>query len=146
MKRLFFLALLLLPGLAAATNARLSSADLLEIRAVIHRQLDAFRNDDATSAFELAAPSVQQTFRTPERFMRVVRMAYWAMVRPMKVSFLEMMVLETQAVVQQLQVIDRSGTVWLAYYAMERQQDGSWRASGCHLVQPRTVSASLALQ
>ena len=146
MKKLLFLALLLIPGLAAATGARLSSADLVEIRAVINRQLDAFRNDDAQRAFELAAPSVQQTFRTPERFMSVVRMAYWAMVRPMKISFLELMVLEAQAAVQQLQVIDRSGTVWLAYYAMERQHDGSWRASGCHLVQPRTVSASLALE
>ena len=45
-------------------------------------------------------------------------------------------------VVQQVQVTDRSGAVWLAYYAMQRQPDGSWRTSGCRLVHPsRTVSA-----
>jgi hypothetical protein len=39
-------------------------------------------------------------------------------------------------------VTDRSGAVWVAYHAMQRQKDGTWRASGCHLVQPaRTISA-----
>lgn len=45
-------------------------------------------------------------------------------------------------VVQQVQVTDRAGGVWLAYYAMQRQKDGSWRTNGCHLVQPtRIISA-----
>jgi hypothetical protein len=45
--------------------------------------------------------------------------------------------------VQQLQVTDSDGAVWLAYYAMQRQKDGSWRTSGCHLAPPaRTISAA----
>ena len=40
-------------------------------------------------------------------------------------------------VVQQVQVTDRAGGVWVAYYAMQRQSDGSWRTNGCHLVQPQ---------
>jgi hypothetical protein len=45
-------------------------------------------------------------------------------------------------VVQQVQVTDGAGTVWVAYYAMQRQKDGSWRMNGCHLVQPtRIISA-----
>jgi hypothetical protein len=57
------------------------------------------------------------------------------------VAFLDMMVLGDE-VVQQVQVTDRAGLVWLAYYAMQRQRDGSWRTSGCHLVQPvRTIPA-----
>jgi Domain of unknown function (DUF4864) len=45
-------------------------------------------------------------------------------------------------VVQQIQVVDRSGATWVAYYAMQRQRDGSWRTNGCHLIQPtRTISA-----
>ena len=48
----------------------------------------------------------QQAFGTPKRFLDVVRAAY------------------------------RAGAVWLAYYAMQRQKDGRWRANGCHLAQP----------
>jgi hypothetical protein len=49
--------------------------------------------------------------------------------------------------VQQVQIKDRAGSVWLAYYSMQRQQDGSWRTNGCHLVQPaRIYSASLVLE
>jgi len=131
---------LLLPA-AAAADGRVTVADLAEIRGVINRQIDAFRRDDARGAFALVSPGVQQTFGTPERFMDVVRMAYRAVYRPAAVAFLDMMVIGPE-VVQQVQVTDRSGGVWLAYYAMQRQKDGSWRTNGCHLVQPaRTISA-----
>ena len=41
-----------------------------------------------------------------------------------------------------MQISNRAGGVWLAYYSMQRQDDGSWRTNGCHLVQPaRTISA-----
>lgn len=130
----------LLPGVAAA-EGRVSHSDLAEIRAVIHRQIDAFRRDDARGAFALVSPGVQKAFGTPERFLDAVRMAYRAVYRPASVAFLDLMVLSGE-VVQQVQIVDRAGGVWLAYYAMQRQQDGSWRTHGCHLVQPgRNISA-----
>jgi len=133
-------------GAPAAANGRVTGSDFLEIRAVIHRQIDAFRRDDAPSAFALASPGVQQAFGTPQRFLDVVRMAYRAVYRPSHVAFLEPMVLSGD-VVQQVQVTDRAGNVWLAYYSMQRQDDGTWRTNGCHLVQPaKTISASLATE
>jgi DNA-binding GntR family transcriptional regulator len=141
MKKLLFALLLLASGVAGAAERRVSGADLAEIRAVIHRQIEAFQRDDASAAFALTSPSVQVAFRTAERFMDAMRMAYWAVYRPTRVAFLELVVLENERVVQHLQVTDRSGAVWLALYAMERQQDGSWRANGCHLVQPRNIPA-----
>jgi hypothetical protein len=139
------LAVLLAP-LSAAADGRVTSADVTEIRGVINRQIDAFRRDDAQGAFALVSPGVQQTFRTPEKFLDVVRMAYRAVYRPATVAFLDLMVLGDE-VVQQVQVTDRAGLVWLAYYAMQRQRDGSWRTNGCHLVQPaRTVTASLRIE
>jgi hypothetical protein len=70
-----------------------------------------------------------------------VRTGYRAVYRPASVSFLELVVMGDD-VVQQVQVTDRAGSVWVAYYAMQRQKDGSWRTNGCHLVQPsRTISA-----
>jgi hypothetical protein len=127
--------------LTAFPEGKVSGADLSEIRAVIHRQIDAFKRDDAKSAWALASPGVQNAFGTPERFLDTVRMAYRAVYRPSALSFLELVVIGGD-VVQPVQVTDRSGAVWVAYYAMQRQKDGSWRTSGCHLVQPtRTISA-----
>jgi hypothetical protein len=127
--------LLLLPAASQAVAERVTSADAAEIRAVIHRQIDAFRRDDAPGAFALVSPGVQQAFRTPEKFLDVVRMAYRAVYRPANVAFLDMLVMGGD-VVQQVQVTDRAGMVWVAYYAMQRQRDGSWKTHGCHLVAP----------
>ena len=127
-----WLALSAAPALA---EPAVTAEDFAQIRTVIQRQLDAFRRDDARSAFALASPGVQQAFGTPERFLDVVRTAYGPMVRPASVSFLEPVVFGADAV-QPVQLTDRSGAVWLAYYAMQRQKDGSWRANGCHLAQP----------
>jgi hypothetical protein len=143
MLRALFLCLGVLLPLAApaAADSGITAADMEEIRGVIHRQIDAFRRDDAQSAFALVSPGVQQAFGTPERFLDTVRMAYRAVYRPSAVAFLELVVMGGD-VVQPVQVTDRSGAVWVAYYAMQRQRDGSWRTHGCHLVQPsRTISA-----
>lgn len=140
LRALLFSFAVLLPGAAAAASG-VSAADMNEIRGVIHRQIDAFRRDDAPGAFALVSPGVQQTFGTPERFLDAVRTAYRAVYRPSAVSFLELVVMGGD-VVQPIQVTDHTGVVWVAYYAMQRQKDGSWRTNGCHLVQPsRTISA-----
>jgi hypothetical protein len=125
----------------AAPAAQVTGADAAEIRTVIHRQIDAFRRDDAQGAFDLASPGVQKAFGTPERFLDTVRASYGAVYRSARVSFLDLVVMGDD-VVQPIQVVDRDGGVWVAYFAMQRQKDGSWRTSGCHLVQPsRTISA-----
>ena len=130
-------ALVLCLGLVAPAAAQpaVTVEDVAEIRAVINRQIEAFRRDDAREAFALVSPGVQQTFGTPERFLDVVRVSYRAVYRPATVAFLGLTVMGQDAV-QQVQIIDRAGSVWLAYYAMQRQRDGSWRTNGCHLVQP----------
>lgn len=140
LKALFFSFAVLLASVSAA-NSGVSASDMNEIRGVIHRQIDAFRRDDAPGAFALVSPGVQQTFGTPERFLDTVRTAYRAVYRPSAVSFLELVVMGGD-VVQPIQVTDHTGIVWVAYYAMQRQKDGSWRTNGCHLVQPsRIISA-----
>ena len=118
----------------AGADGRITSADLAEIRAVIHRQIDAFRRDDAKGAFALVSPDVQEAFGTPERFLEAVRTAYRPVYRPVALSFLDLIVMGGD-VVQQVQITDGGGALWVAYYAMQRQKDGSWRTNGCHLVQ-----------
>jgi len=129
------LALLFAFALPAAAQPAITGEDLVEIRAVIHRQIEALRRDDAQEAFKLVSPAVQETFGTPERFLDVVRASYGPMVRPTAVVFLGLTMMGDDAV-QRVKLTDRGGAVWLAYYAMQRQRDGSWRTNGCHLVQP----------
>ena len=130
-------------SVAGALEPYVTDADFFEIRAVINRQIDALKRDDARGAFALMSPGEQRAFGSPERFLRVVRMAYRAVYRPAAVAFRQPTVLSGE-VVQQVEITDRGGGVWVAYYAMERQPDGSWRTNGCHLVQPgRIISAGL---
>ena len=130
---LCFLALFL-PSWGAGAAA-ISGTDVDEIRSVIRLQIDAFRRDDARGAFALASPDVRQAFRTPEKFLDVVRFAYRAVYRPSAVAFRDVLVLGAD-VVQPVQITDRAGGAWVAYYSMQRQLDGSWKTNGCHLAPP----------
>jgi hypothetical protein len=132
MIRALVVALMLVSGWA---QAGVTAEEVAEIRAVIHRQIDAFKRDDARSAFALVSPDVQEAFGTPERFLDSVRVSYRAVYRPAQITFLGVTVIGTEAV-QQVRLVDRSGAVWHAYYAMQRQKDGSWRTNGCRLVHP----------
>ena len=132
MRTLLISLALLLPAWA---HAGVTADDLAEIRTVINRQIDAFKRDDARGAFALVSPDVQEAVGTPERFLDLVRVSYRAVYRPTAVAFLGLTVIGHDAV-QQVQLTDRSGGIWYAYYAMQRQKDGSWRTNGCRLVQP----------
>src|SRR5437763_16301736 len=104
----------------AHPHPAVTAGDLAEIRAVISRQIEAFRRDDAESAFALVSPAVQQTYGTPERFLDVMRTSYHPVYRPSAIVFLEPVMFGSDAV-QPVQLTDRAGAVWLAYYAMPRQ-------------------------
>ena len=105
MIRLAVLAAALLAAGSAASQSRVTGADLVEIRAAIHRDIQAF---PACAGHSM--------------------------------SFLGLIVVSGEDVVQQVRVTDRAGAVRVAYYAMQRQRDGSWRTSGCHSVRSaRTV-------
>jgi hypothetical protein len=97
--------------LAPAVGLAVTSSDVGEIRAVIHQQIDTF-----------------------------ALVCDRAVHRPASVSFRALVVMSGE-VVQQVQVTDASGAVWVAYYTLQRQQ-GGWRTNGCRLMQPgRPISA-----
>lgn len=125
-------------GVSAAE--RVGAGDFAEIRAVIERQLEALRRDDAEQAFALVAPEIQRAYGTPRRYLEVMRTAYAPVTRPVSVAFRDLWLLEGE-VVQQLQVTDAAGTVWRVFYPMQRQKDGSWRTAGCQLArQARAIA------
>jgi len=133
------LCLLVAPAFAV-DGQDLSQSDREAIRQVISRQLDAFQRDDETEAFSYASPSIQAQFRTPAEFMRMVRSGYKAVYRPGSTRFLDVFVLSGQ-VVQPVEVVAADESVLVAFYLMEKQQDGTWRISGCMLGTPQGQAA-----
>jgi hypothetical protein len=123
-------ALCLIAG--AASGAEVSEADRQAIRAVISGQIEAFREDDAATAFGFASPGIQSQFSDPGNFIAMVKKAYLPVYRPRQVEFAEIIHVHG-ALAQQVVVVGPESDVFSAYYLMERQPDGEWRINGCLL-------------
>ena len=122
-------------ALAQGDPAPASPADQAAIRTVIEHQLAAFQRDDAAAAFSYASPGIQAKFGTPDIFMEMVRTGYQPVYRPRETEFREL-VASPAGLVQKVLFVGPDGRPVLALYSMERQDDGSWRISGCVLVEP----------
>ena len=86
----------------------LVAEDRAAICEMIKRQLDAFRQDDAETAFSLAAPSIQYLFSTPKRFMIMVKRSYRPVNRSAIVEFRAIREVEAKGLIHL--VISRGST------------------------------------
>jgi hypothetical protein len=118
----------------ARAQEAVPAADATAIQQVIQSQLDAFQHDDWQKAFGFAAPSIQAKFVSPEIFSQMVRNGYPQVYRPKGVEFRELSATQ-YGPTQRVFVIGPDGHAYMAYYTMELQPDGTWRISGCHLVE-----------
>ena len=114
---------------AQAVDEQASAA----IRQTIESQIEAFRRDDALAAYGLAAPGIQRMFPSSDVFMQMVRNGYAPVYRPRSFAFANTREIGG-TIAQEVRLVDSEGTNWLALYTMERQEDGSWKISGCTLV------------
>jgi hypothetical protein len=121
-----------LPARAGGPVA-LAGGDEAAIRGVIVDQIAAFKRDDSSAAFALAAPRIKTIFRTPERFMAMVRDSYQPVYRPSHFAFREIAWIDG-LLVQPVLVIGANGVPVTALYLMERQTDGTWQIGGVVLV------------
>ena len=126
------------PSTAAEPAVR--AADWKAIRAVIAQQRSALLAGDAGKAFGYASPGIKAQFGDAPTFLAMVRAGYPALLTARYVEFLEGAVIDG-TVIQPLRLIDSDNTVRVALYTMERQQNGIWRISGCHIA-PSTVQAT----
>jgi len=131
---LFAFLLVAWPLSLAAQDAGIPAQDAAAIRSVIERQLAAFARDDAAAAFAFASPGIQERFGTAENFLAMVERSYQPVYRPRERQF-EALVEGEEGPVQKLLLVGADGRVVLALYSMEREPDGSWRISGCQLVE-----------
>jgi hypothetical protein len=129
----------LLAGSASAQQAPpqapMSEQDRAAIRSIIQGQVDAFRRDDGTAAFDYASPMIHQLFGTPEIFMDMVRQGYPMVYRPKVFDFSDIVMLNG-APTQKVRVVGPDGKRHMAFYPMTQLPDGTWRIDGCYLQAP----------
>ncbi|HWK46240.1 MAG TPA: DUF4864 domain-containing protein [Stellaceae bacterium] len=116
----------------AQDAVQMPQADRDAIRGIIQRQIEAFKRDDAATAFDFAAPSIQQMFQNADTFIGMVRRAYPPVYRPRDIAFGDLVTIDGM-LVQKVELVGPDGEAVLALYSMEKQPDGRWRISGCSL-------------
>ena len=116
-----------------ATPPKLTESEIAKIRSVISGQLQAFRRDDAQKAFSYAAPSIKEKFKTPKKFLKMVRRYYFPVYRPRDFEFRPIQMVDDK-IIQPLAVIGPSGVQEIVLYALEQQPDHSWKIGGCIMV------------
>jgi hypothetical protein len=126
---ILFLALGLTQGAAHAAD----EAGREAARATVARQIEAFRTDDAATAYAQAAPAIQGMFPSPDTFLAMVRKGYAAVYRARTFRVDRVEDVGTDGVALGATVQDEAGADWLALYTLEKQSDGAWRITGCQL-------------
>ena len=126
---LLFLTLSIMPSVASAVDAAGRDA----ARAVVERQIEALRRDDAATAYAQAAPAIQGMFPSPETFVAMVREGYAAVARARRYSVDRIEEAGDDGLALGVTLQDEDGTDWAALYSLERQPDGAWRITGCRL-------------
>lgn len=141
LRRLFLAVILALAAMAPARAGEVAAADAAEFQRIITAQIAAFNADDGAAAYGFAAPIIQKLFPTPDVFMTMVKRGYKPVYRQKSFNFT---VAETKAngiPTQRVTIVDANGKVWEALYTFEKQPDGTWRISGCTLLEAPGESA-----
>jgi hypothetical protein len=106
-------------------------ADENAARDVISGQISAFGTEEIGRAFGFASPFIQEKFRTPETFGRMVREGYPMVWRPSEVTFLEAREIGGK-LWQEVFLRDAAGRGWIAEYELV-EIDGELRINGVRI-------------
>jgi hypothetical protein len=130
------LAVVLLAFMSVVAFAQsISESEKTEFQRIITAQISAFRADDGPTAYSFAAPVVRKIFPTPEIFMSMVKQGYRPVYRPQSFNFTEALIDPLGRPAQKMLVVGPDGKTYEALYSMEKQPDGTWRISGCTLLE-----------
>jgi hypothetical protein len=116
-------------------------SDRRAARATIERQLEAFRKNDPATAYAQAAPEIQHMFSSPETFIAMVEQGYKPVLHPRSYSFDKAEDSDGDQLAQGVMLQDDEGVDWMALYLLQKQSDGQWRITGCHLKKAPGTSA-----
>ena len=134
LRSVLMIVLLAFMSLAAFAQS-VSETEKSEFQRIITAQISAFRADDGPTAYSFAAPVVRKIFPTPEIFMSMVKQGYSPVYRPQSFNFTEVLIDPLGRPAQKMLVVGPDGKTYEALYSMEKQPDGTWRISGCTLLE-----------
>jgi Domain of unknown function (DUF4864) len=107
----------------------------------IESQINAFRAGKDAEAYSYAAPSIQGYFPTVESFMAMVKGGYAPVWQPRDIQFGKIKEVGADAVVQEVEIVAKDGTAWVALYSLTKMSDGSWKITGVQLLKADGGSA-----
>ncbi|WP_081583527.1 DUF4864 domain-containing protein [Noviherbaspirillum massiliense] len=128
-----------MPPNGAVAAESLTAADAQAIQAVVQTQLEAFMDDDATTAFQLATASTRMQIGTPDNFLRLIKEQYTPMYRHETAIFSKPEVVDGDAI-QLVRLTDGASHVWLAIFWMQQDEDNTWKVDGCQLLETTSIS------
>ena len=136
--RKFFVLLIATLGFFAQAHAQ-EAVDVPEIRSVIDAQVQAFKAEDAVTAFTFASPRIKQLFGTVENFAAMVQGSYPMVWNPDKVVFFDQA--QRGAIIwQRVLFVDQAGAEhWFAYEMVPVGE--TWKINGVYPVEATNLSA-----
>ena len=102
------------------------------VEAVISDQIEAFQAGDGDAAYDIASPTIQRLFGSPERFTQMVQRGYPMVWRPDELRFLDRREIGGQ-LWQRVLIRDQQGVLHVLDYQMLRI-DGAWRINGVQIL------------
>ncbi len=125
--------LLVLTGLLAVISVSPLADEADDaIQDVILTQIEAFANDDELAAWEQASEGIQRRFRSPETFLRMVRLVYPPVHRATAIRFRQR-VPHDHFDIQVVRLQGPEGRLWDAYYRVVPVEQG-WKVGGVRLL------------
>jgi hypothetical protein len=108
----------------------LSDADVLSIKTVVSKQLQAFSNDNALEAFLYASPKIQSIFENPNNFIAMVKESYPSVYRPKNINIGTVKILRGIPILH-VYLVGPDGNFVTANYSMQKQPNKQWKIDGC---------------
>ncbi len=133
-------AVALVGALALPAAAQESAGDAAAIHAIIQSQIDAFRQDDGSTAYGFASPTIKQIYPSAGAFMDMVRGQYQPVYRPRSVTF-GSLTDSPAGPEQRVYLVGPDGNRYVALYTLQRQPDGTWKINGCVLLPDNSPTA-----
>lgn len=103
-------------------------------QSIIQRQIQAFLDDDAETAYSFASPQIRGKFPDKDIFFDMVKRGYTPVYRPGNFAFGRSKV-DGGAVVQEVLISGPDGKDWTALYFLTQQPDGSYKINGVQMLQ-----------
>jgi hypothetical protein len=111
--------------------ARTADDGRIEVQQTISKQIDAFLNDDADTAYSVAAPGIKNRYPDKDGFFAMVKKSYQPVYRVGNYAFGRYAEPDPGAMAfQEVYITSPDGKDWTAVYKLLHQPDGSWKIGG----------------